>query len=135
MDVLVITSKIAAALAIQMLVLTLMVSIRRVTLGKAEGDVAKYPYQDGNDETLKRRIRALGNFTEYVPLCLIMLALIEFNGASVGLLWGLGIFFVVGRILHSIGMLSNPHFPLPRIIGMFATYAVLTVPAIWLFLN
>ena len=135
MEVLEITSKIAAALAIQMLVLSMMVSMRRVELGKSEGDIAKYPYQDGNDETLKRRMRAFGNFIEYVPMCLIMLALIEFNGAGEKLLWGLGVCFVLGRISHSIGMLSNPHFPAPRIIGMFATYAMLIVPAVWLLLK
>ncbi len=60
-------------------------------------------------------------------MCLIMLALMEFHSASGKLVWGLGVCFVLGRILHSIGMLSNPHFPLPRIIGMFFTYAVLLV--------
>tara|TARA_B110000211_G_C13993839_1_gene515267 strand:- start:227 stop:634 length:408 start_codon:yes stop_codon:yes gene_type:complete len=132
MEFLDITSKIAAVLAIQMLFLTMLVSMRRVALGKSEGDIAKYPYQDGNDESLKRRIRAFGNFIEYVPMCLIMLALIEFNGASEKLLWGLGVFLIIGRISHSVGMLSNPHFPVPRIIGMFASYAALIVPAIWL---
>lgn len=132
MEVLDITSKIAAVLAIQMFILTMMVSMRRVALGKSEGDIAKYPYQDGGDETLIRRIRAFGNFIEYTPMCVIMLALIEFNGANQNLLWGLGGFFIIGRILHSIGMLTNPHFPVPRIIGMFATYAVLVVSAAWL---
>lgn len=135
MDVLVITSKIAGLLALQMFILSMMVSLRRVSLGKSEGDIAKYPYQDGNDETLRRRMRAFGNFIEYVPVCLIMLALIEFNGASENLLWGLGICFVLGRISHSIGMLSNPHFPVPRILGMLTTYAVLIVPSVWLLLK
>ena len=132
MEMLEITSIITAILAIQMFVLSLIVSLRRVSLGKAEGDIAKYPYQDGNDETLRRRIRAFGNFSEYVPMCLIMLGLIEFRGANQNLVWGLGIAFVIGRIFHSIGMLSNPHFPLPRIVGMLSTYALLVVSAVWL---
>lgn len=131
MEVLIITSKIAALLCLQMFVLTLMVSMRRVNLGKSEGDMAKYPYQDGNDETLKRRIRAFGNFVEYTPVCIIMLALMEFNGAPASLVWSLGGAFVIGRILHSIGMLTNPHFPLPRALGMFCTYAILLVSAVW----
>ena len=128
-----ITATFAATLAVLMFVLTLLVSMGRINLGKAEGDAAKYPIHDGNDETLKRRIGAFNNFTEYTPMSLIMLALIEFNGAPATLIWILGASFVGGRVLHVIGMLTNPHFPLPRIVGMFATYAILLVPAGWLF--
>jgi len=133
MDFLPITSIISATLALIMFVLTLMVSLGRINLGKAEGDIAKYPIDDGNNESLKRRIATFRNFTEYVPMGLIMLALIEINGASSTLVWGLGVAFIIGRLLHVMGMLINPHFPLPRIIGMFATYAILLVPAVWLF--
>lgn len=127
-----ITSMIAALLAVIMFILTIMVSISRINLGKAEGDTAKYPIHDGNNENLKRRIGAFSNFTEYAPMCLIMITLIEINGASSTLIWSLGGAFVAGRVLHAIGMLNNPHFPLPRIIAMFATYAALLVPAVWL---
>ncbi len=86
MDVLPITATIAALLAIQMFILTILVSLRRVSLGKEHGDMAKFPYQDGGDPILQRRMRAFGNFAEYVPMCLLMLALLEFNGTSDGLL-------------------------------------------------
>ncbi len=135
MDYLPNTSIIAALLAIIMFVLTSIVSIGRVNLGKAQGDVSKYPIHDGNDENLKRRISAFSNFTEYAPMCLIMIALVELNGATSILIWSLGATFIAGRILHAIGMLTNPHFPLPRIIGMFATYASLLVPAGWIIIN
>ena len=130
-----ITSTIAATLAMLMFILTLLISMRRVSLGKAEGDIAKYPIDDGDDENLKRRIGAFTNFIEYVPVALIMLALIELQGATSTLVWWLGCTFIIGRILHAIGMLTNPHFALPRIVGMFATYAVLLIPAGWLVLN
>lgn len=102
---------------------------------KQRGDAGKYPIHDGDDENLKRRIGAFTNFIEYVPVALLLLALIELQGATSVLIWGLGVAFVIGRILHAIGMLSNPHFPLPRIIGMLATYAVLLIPAGWLILH
>lgn len=131
MEVLVITSKIVALLSVQMLVLSMLVSFRRVSLGKSHGDIAKYPYQDGGDETLRRRMRAFGNFVEYSPMCVVILALMEFNQVSPTALWTLGGAFVLGRVLHSLGMLSNPHFPLPRILGMFSTYAVLIAGFVW----
>lgn len=131
MEVLVVTSKIIAILSVQMLVLSMLVSFRRVSLGKSQGDIAKFPYQDGGDEILRRRIRAFGNFIEYVPMCVVILAVMEFNQVSARLVWGLGGAFVFGRILHSIGMLTNPHFPAPRILGMLTTYAVLIAGLIW----
>lgn len=131
METLEITSRIVALLAIQMLVLSMLVSFRRVSLGKAQGDIAKYPYQDGGDETLRRRIRAFGNFIEYSPMGILIIAIMELNDVSPTLLWGLGGAFVLGRVLHSIGMLSNPHFPPPRILGMLSTYAVLIAGFVW----
>ena len=35
---------------------------------------------DGNQEEMKRRIRAHGNFAEYAPLFLIMLGYAEYEG-------------------------------------------------------
>lgn len=134
MESLTITPLLAAVLAVQMFILSLMVSMRRVSLGRAEGDIAKYPYQDGRDETLRRRMRAFGNFVEYTPLCLLLLGMLEWRSESIELIWGLGLAFIAGRILHALGMLLNPYFPLPRIVGMLCTYAVLLVSA-YLILN
>lgn len=132
MSALPITSTVAALLAALMLPLTIMISMRRVHLGKAAGDVALYVFGDGDDETLRRRIRALGNFVEYVPMALLMLALIEAQGASTTMLWSLGGAFAAGRVLHAFGMLAMPRKPAPRIVGMMTTYAALLLPAVWI---
>lgn len=131
MEILEITSKLVALLAMQMLVLSMLVSFRRVSLGKSQGDIAKFPYQDGGDETLRRRMRAFGNFIEYTPMCVIIIAVMEFNQIEPKILWWLGGAFIAGRLLHSIGMLTNPHFPLPRILGMLSTYAALIAGLVW----
>ncbi len=129
-----ITSMVASILAIIMFPLTLQVSIRRAALGKAANDLTAIVFGDGNDETLRRRNRAFGNFIEYVPMCLIMLALIEIGGASETILWLVGGLLVVGRIIHALGMLYTSH-PAPRGIAMFMTYASFLIPAIWLLIN
>jgi uncharacterized protein len=129
-----VTSIIASILAILMLPLTLQISIRRAALGKAANDLTAVVFGDGGDEKLRRRIRALGNFIEYVPMCLIMLALIESSGAGETLLWSVGGLLVCGRVLHALGMLYINN-PAPRGIAMFMTYASFIVPAIWLLLN
>jgi uncharacterized membrane protein YecN with MAPEG domain len=48
--------------------------------------------------------RAHGNFIEYVPFALILMAGIESAGASHLFLLLLALFLIVGRILHPLGM-------------------------------
>jgi uncharacterized protein len=114
-----------------MLPLTIQISAKRLALGKAVGDVNAVLYGDGGDEVLLRRIRAFGTFIEYVPFCLIMLALIEGAGASSTLVWTVGIAVLVGRIIHALAILYTNH-PAPRRTAMFVTYASILVPSVWL---
>ncbi len=129
-----ITSFVAALLALLMFPLTLGVSMRRRALGSAKGDVTAFVFGDGNDDTLRRRIRAFGNFIEYVPTCLVMLALTEVGGASAGFLWSMGGLLVAGRIVHSLGMLYADS-PAPRGLAMFMTYVSFLGPAVWLLIR
>lgn len=122
-----VTSIIAAILAIIMFPLTLQVSTRRLAVGSVV-------FGDGGDETLRRRIRAFGNFVEYVPICLILLVLIEFQGARPLWLWITGGLLVAGRVIHALGMLFATS-PAPRGIAMMMTYGAFLVPAAWLLLN
>ena len=57
-----ITSTLAAVLGLMLLPLTLRISFRRVALGKAMGDVTGVVFGDGDDEVLRTRGRAMGNF-------------------------------------------------------------------------
>ena len=129
-----ITSIIAALLAIVMLPLTIQVSAKRAALGKAAGDVNAVLYGDGGDEVLLRRIRAFGTFIEYVPFCLIILALTEGAGASSTLVWAIGSTLLVSRIVHALAILYTKH-PAPRRTAMFMTYASILVPGVWLLFN
>ena len=59
---------------------------------------------EGEAPEMLAAIRAHGNFAEYVPLTLLLMALCELAG--VGALWlhlG-GVLLLVGRILHAIGI-------------------------------
>ncbi len=117
-----------------MLPLTLQVSMRRAALGKAMGKVNGVTFGDGNDEILRRRIRAFGNFIEYTPRCLVMLALTENAGASPTFVWTIGGLLLFGRGLHALGMLYSDT-PVPRGIAMFMTYGAFLAPAVWLLSN
>ncbi|MFQ2221260.1 MAPEG family protein [Aeromonas enteropelogenes] len=72
---------------------------------------------EGEAPELLAAIRTHGNFAEYVPLTLLLMALCELAGA--GALWlhlGGGM-LLAGRVLHAIGM-QIPKTPnLPRLFG------------------
>jgi uncharacterized membrane protein YecN with MAPEG domain len=64
-------------------------------------------FGDNGDRVLLRRMRAHGNFVEYVPLALIALALVEYNGAAKWLVWTLGGTLLLARALHAVGILAK----------------------------
>ena len=58
----------------------------------------------GDKELLQRAIRAHGNFTEYAPMMLILLAFLELSEVSELRLHLLGGSFLLGRVMHGICM-------------------------------
>jgi uncharacterized membrane protein YecN with MAPEG domain len=117
-----VTSTVAALAAVSLVALSISVSVRRKKVGVRLG------FSD--DQTLMRRIRAQGNFTEYVPLALIVLALAEYGQAPAALLWATAGLLVVGRCLHYAGIMTAKT-PLSAP-GMVGTYAALIVGAVTL---
>ncbi len=59
---------------------------------------------DGGNDALTRRMRAHANFVENTAFVLILLALVELGIGSSFWLWGVGTLYLVGRILHALGM-------------------------------
>jgi uncharacterized membrane protein YecN with MAPEG domain len=80
----------------------------------------------GND-VLAKRIRVHGNFSEYVPLALILLGCYEINGASAMMLHMLGGLLLLARLSHAIGLNKTIGSSTPRLIGVMSTFAVLLV--------
>lgn len=130
-----VTSTIAAILALVMIPLSIQVSARRAITGMRAGAPNSVVFGDGGNEILRNAIRAFGNFTEYVPMVLLMLALAEAQGAPPTLIAWVGGIFAAGRVLHAAAMTWLPMNPAPRGLAMFATYAALGVPAVWLLLH
>ncbi|HKA15396.1 MAG TPA: MAPEG family protein [Myxococcota bacterium] len=86
----------------------------------------------GENMVLATAIRRHGNFIESVPIALILLGFLELNGASPGLLHGLGIALVLCRIAHPIGLKhDNVRHPL-RGIGAGGTALVTLIAAVML---
>ncbi|SDN08578.1 hypothetical protein SAMN05216360_105326 [Methylobacterium phyllostachyos] len=95
-------------------------------------------FGDGGDTAVLKRIRSHANFIEYVPLALILIGLLEAGGGGHGLVQGLLVALLVGRILHPIGMFAAPNSPRQfacRGGGILLTLAVLGIAAIALLLR
>lgn len=74
---------------------------------------------DGGIPQLQNAIRAQGNATEYVPIALVLLVLLEFSGAYPLLVHLGGAAIIIGRLLHAKGLLTdNLRF---RVLGMKIT--------------
>ena len=80
----------------------------------------------GGHDDLERAIRAQGNFVEYVPLGIILIACLELNGASWWLVLILGIMFIIGRLIHAVGINEPPPHFSKRVIGMKFTFYTLS---------
>ena len=59
---------------------------------------------DGGNDNLIRRMRAQANFIEYTPIVLVLLGLVESASGTSHWLWAVAILYLVGRILHPLGM-------------------------------
>ena len=82
---------------------------------------------DGGDPVLLRRIRAHGNFAEYVPIILIMMGMLEFSGARPWLLHVLGATLLVARLLHGYALSFTESWKFGRYWGTVLTFILLPV--------
>ena len=64
-------------------------------------------YGDGGHHDLHMAIRIHGNAIETVPLGLLLLIVLEMNGANIWMVHLTGILFFIGRVLHAQGLRSD----------------------------
>ena len=120
-----ITTLYAGLLGLLMALLSIRVPLRRGALN--------VPFGDGGDEALATRIRAFGNFIEYVPMLLLLLALLELGGLSAGRLHALGSTLLAARALHALAYRGRLQLSLPEKLGRgvaaMSTWAALVFAA------
>ena len=117
-----VTALTAAILALGLVALSLPISLRRRKVGISLGV--------GDDAVLTRLVRAHGNFAEYAPLSLIVVALLEMAHGPGGLVCWVAALLVASRALHALGLLATI-FPL-RVLGTILGQATLVAGAIGL---
>ncbi len=86
---------------------------------------------DGNIDDLQKATRAHANFSEYVPICIILLLVAELTSQADIFLHICGFALVFGRIAHAYGLVTKSGASLGRVSGMLATFAVLITLSLW----
>jgi len=82
---------------------------------------------DGGNPQLLRRIRGHGNFAEYVPFILLMMAMLELSKFSIYLLHAMGITLVIARLLHAYALSFTEKFKFGRFWGTALTFGLVLV--------
>jgi hypothetical protein len=80
---------------------------------------------DGGNPELNRAIRGHANFAEYVPLALLLLALLELSHISIYVLHALGLTLLAARLLHGYALSYTRKFAFGRVWGAGLTLLVL----------
>ena len=87
-----VTPVVVAMFLVFQVIITNLVGYRRLQTG--------IHFLDGGDQTLTRRMRAHGNFTETVPITLVGMLTAELAGTAPALLWVAAGLLLTGRLWH-----------------------------------
>lgn len=115
METLPVTSLLTGAAALFLVLLSFPVANHRRANRLSAGD--------GGDEAFNRKVRAQGNFIEYVPLAIIAIGLLEMNGFPQIWVCAFAAMLAAARVLHAIGLIWN--VIIGRMLGAILTFATL----------
>ena len=121
-----ITALYAGLLALLLLLLSARIVLLRRRLRVGIGD--------GGQPELARAVRVHANFTEHVPLALLLLLLLE---QWCGAIWlhGYGIALLASRLLHAWGLGQSAGSSFGRVYGTLVTWILLLVGALALIVS
>ena len=78
---------------------------------------------DHGDKGLLKRMRAQANCAEYVPMGVVLIALVELQNGGTFWVHAIGLLLLAGRIAHGVGFSARPPIMQLRITGMMLTFA------------
>ncbi|WP_299269737.1 MAPEG family protein [uncultured Psychrosphaera sp.] len=84
----------------------------------------------GEENDLHKAIRVHANFSEYVPIALFLLLLLEINSSEAWILHVLGSMLFLGRILHVMGLSKSSGVSRARIFGGVLTFTMIIVASV-----
>jgi uncharacterized membrane protein YecN with MAPEG domain len=117
-----------AALYVGLFGILLIVLSLRVSFVRRDARIA---LGDGENEALRRRIRAQGNFIEFVPIALLLLVLAEHTGMGTLFIHLFGLVLLAARIAHAYGISQVKEPIIFRMVGTVATLGVIGILALY----
>jgi uncharacterized protein len=87
---------------------------------------------DGDDPTLRKAIAVHSNFSQYVPLALLLITFVELGHASAYIVHALCASLLIGRIAHAYGLSQANQIMKLRRLGMALTFTVIVIAALYL---
>jgi uncharacterized protein len=117
-----ITAIYASLLAILYIVLSYRVAQRRMRFQVGLGT--------GQNPELERAVRIHGNFAEYVPFALLLLAFFESSGGPAWAVHGAGAGLLIARGLHALGLTQSSGRSPGRFSGVIVTWLIMLALAI-----
>jgi len=93
----------------------------------------KIPLGDGGNRSMLRLMRGHANFAEYVPLALVLMALLELSRFPAYALHALGATLLVARLMHGYALSFTPQWMLGRVVGSTLTFAMLIAASVMCF--
>ncbi len=112
----------AALLAFLFVALSVNVILRRRS--------DKVSVGDGGQKTMIKAMRTQANCAEYAPFSLLLIAIVELQGAGGWLVNLLGLTLAAGRVLHAYGFGRTPQIVILRQIGMGLTFTAILLAAL-----
>jgi uncharacterized membrane protein YecN with MAPEG domain len=112
-------------------VLGLMAIAIGFPIGQLRGKL-KVSLGDGGDQRLLLAIRRHGNFMEWVPFALLLIALLENAGVSKWAVHLLGAGLVLARLCHAMGLKHDSIEGAGRLVGAAGTALIIIVASVWL---
>lgn len=86
---------------------------------------------DGSNLEVIAAMRRHANFVEFVPMTLILIALLELNGVGNAAIHGLGSVLLVARLSHAFGYRADESHNAFRAIGAAGSTLGLLVASVW----
>lgn len=90
---------------------------------------------DAGDKALLQRMRAQANCAEYAPVALLLMLLVELQGAPAIAVHCVGAMLLVGRVAHAYGFSQHPQIMGLRVLGMLLTLTMILVTALGLLVH
>jgi uncharacterized protein len=86
----------------------------------------------GEEDAMQQAVRVQANFTEYVPLAVLLLVFAEITGLPTAAVHGAGLLLVTSRIVHAFGLSRSPGLTFGRLYGTAGTWLAIVALSLWL---